>query len=208
MSNSAQKSRGRYPEFKCSTFHRICALEMRPLSRRYNLKFRRAVETTYTLSVEFANSTTGVIFDYERREGAVTAYIARLVGGEIIRADPTLTDDPLDTVCFDDLWTIRSPVTAPKGLRLELPAVRVQVNSYVLAILQHAMDVLEGDFAVFPKIERIIRKRNRFLSASELKSYGEQLLAASPDLERFLRKPKPVQEKKESRKKSDKGRGK
>lgn len=208
MSGRAQKSRGRYPKFERSTFRRICSSEMRPVSQRYNLRFRRVAETTFTLSVEFANSTTGVIFDYDRREGAVTAYIARLVGGEIIRADPTLTDDPLDTVCFDDLWAIRSPATAPGGLRLQLPAVRVQVNSYVIAILQYAIDVLEGDFAVFPKIERIVRKRKRFLSASELQRYGDQLLAAFPDLERFLRKPKLVQEKKQARKASDKRRGK
>lgn len=110
--------------------------------------------------LRYENKTTKVEIGFDWRE----QYIYVLLG----RRDKPKPKGPEDEIVAFDLEDLLQLQTGKYaidqgrfGKALTLKAVKEILRTYARALREHAADVLQGDFSIFPEIEKIVRKRMR-----------------------------------------------
>jgi hypothetical protein len=106
----------------------------------------------------YENRTTNVAIRFDWRE----QYIHVLFGRRD-RNPPRRPEDEMVAFDLEDLLKLRTGRHAIDlnrfGKALTRRDVKQMISAYARALRRHAGDVLQGDFAVFPALEKIVRKR-------------------------------------------------
>ena len=108
--------------------------------------------------VPYENETTKVEVGFDWRD----QYLYVLLGRRD-RKPPQRREDELIAFGLEDLVKLRTGNYAVDqerfGKALTLKDVKEIVSTYARALREHAADVLQGDFSIFPELEKIVRQR-------------------------------------------------
>lgn len=108
--------------------------------------------------LRYENKTTKVEIGFDWRE----QYVYVLLGRRD-KEPPQRPEDELVAFDLEDLLKLRTGKHAIDQNRFGKALTRKDINefltTYARALRQHAADLLQGDFSVFPELEKIVRKR-------------------------------------------------
>ena len=145
-------------------FFKVGEKEFQFLVDKFGFKRRARKKDAGVYSLRYETKMTEIGIGFEWRDQYI--YVS------LVRRDrkapqekhrlPRLEDE---LVVFDleDLLKLRSGKYAVGedrfGRRLTRKDVKEILSTYARGLRKHAADVLQGDFSVFPKLEKIVRKR-------------------------------------------------
>lgn len=108
--------------------------------------------------LSYENKTTKAEIGFDWRD----QYIYVLLGRRD-RKPPQRPEDEIVAFDLEDLLKVRTGKRAVDqdrfGRALTRKDVKELLTTYASALREHAADVLQGDFTVFPEVEKIVRKR-------------------------------------------------
>jgi hypothetical protein len=137
---------------------------MEPLAQKFGLQTREECEDAMVAEVLYANETTAIRVTIDWAEFRPFVRLYQLERGQLpLTASVGLpAGEPLKDFDADDLLILRANRLSPVGKMFAerspegaLPLLR----AYAAALEQHAGDVLQGDFAIFPTLDAEVRKR-------------------------------------------------
>jgi hypothetical protein len=149
-----------------AAFEDLCRKTFRFLQDNYGFKVIGAERERYGVFVTYANPSTGVRISYEPRAGGIFVLLGRLSkGGELPRYPIFIHHDtPLEAFHLDDLLSIRAPdlqSTSKPWKALTVAQVETKLHELSETLQHHASDILQGDFAIFPELEKLVKARQR-----------------------------------------------
>ena len=146
-----------------ATFEKLCRKTFRFLQDKYGFKVIGSEQESYGVFVTYANPTTAVRISYEPREGGIFVLLGRLSKGKLPKYPIFIQQDtPLDTFHLDDLVSIRAPdLQSTSKLRKALTVTEVETKLKEISetLQRYAVEILQGDFAIFPELERLVKAR-------------------------------------------------
>lgn len=132
-------------------------------------RLMNTVKESWGLELEFVNSTTGIILNYEFREAYLQVFIYKLVDGKIIKNPRCINDATrLTGFCLDDILSLKNPRVIVKpayeyGEQSEYFTTNNGMTTYIKKFAEnlrdYASDLFKGDFSIFPELEKIVKKR-------------------------------------------------
>ena len=143
-------------------FIEICEREFEFLVDEFGFKRTSTKTDSDTPRIRYENTTTTVEAGVEWREQYFYVAIGR---GDRKRPKDRMPrpEDEIFTFNLEDLLTLRVPgyVVSPGyfGQKLTRKDIQRIMGGYARALREHAGDVLQGDFSIFPELEKIVRKR-------------------------------------------------
>lgn len=146
------------------TFSHVCLEKFHILVTEFACKSVVKKERAGVCRVIFRNRTTAVEIGLEWREQYIYVELYRLVDGKmeenpiVIRPESALT-----VFNLEDLIAIRAPErqlsSQPPGKPLTGHDIEKILTDRALALRDYGRDVLQGDFRVFRKLDRIVKSR-------------------------------------------------
>lgn len=163
------------------SFFQFCDKYFRFLIEEFGCRIVGKKPDSFGGEVTYRNATTAVNVRYEQREHYVFILLCRLVRGKIPQ-EPIFVHPKTKLYSFylDDLFTIRSPDTKirrkPFGDKIPDLALKEliqaytsepfterdlehMIKTYAAGLQRYAADILRGDFAIFPELDKIVKKR-------------------------------------------------
>lgn len=142
-------------------FEKFCRKYFQYLEDCYQFQFR----SFDWYHVEYRSSTTLIDINYDHPLSDVLVKVCRLIGGEVAEKSTNIQSNAQFN-CHDliDIADLRAPSWKTQlGGIPDLPmgqlSVELQVEIYSKLLRKHAHDLLEGDFSIFSKLDRIISQR-------------------------------------------------
>ena len=148
-------------ERKNSTFFfDLCKEKFNYLITEYDFSLFSKRKDRNLYKIIFLNKTTAVIVHWERNENWIYIELYRLVTGK-------LTTDPINISAqteingyyLDDLLSIRHPGFLPIKSPIDDRDIEDVLTDYSVMLRQHADDVLNGNFAIFGELEKVVKSR-------------------------------------------------
>lgn len=161
---------------KTMQFIEMCKREFAFLENVFGFKMIEQDVCDVGVEIVFKNDTTGVRIWYEFREFFVFVYICQLVDGDLVLPSGEMCPDT-KLYCYDlgDLVAIRSPESAiapyQSGTLLNTEALHAIICRQADNLTNYAKDILLGDFAIFSKLNEIVKARAR---EAALQKWGDQ----------------------------------
>lgn len=139
------------------------------LESEYNFRLSKCEKEDWGYELIYLNNTTGVKITYEYREAYIFIMLYKLIDGNLKENPRNIEDSTiLYGYSLDDMIILRNPDDLIKptyeydeqskyfkendGLSLYADAFSDNLKTY-------AKDVLNGDFTVFPDLDRIVKER-------------------------------------------------
>ena len=147
-------------------FLKIGEKEFRFLVDEFGLKKRANKTDAGTYYLLYENKTTTVAVTLEWRD----QYINVLLGRRDRKVPDRLPrpEDELLSFSLEDLLKVRTGKYAIEegrfGRALTRKDIKEVLSAYARGLREHGADVLQGDFSIFPKLEKIVRQRMKDLS--------------------------------------------
>lgn len=138
------------------------------LEKEFDCNLESQIKNTCGLTICYKNSTTAIQISLEERDGGIFVELVRLVNNKISER-PIQINKRTKLYRFDleDLLDVKNA-----SLKIEHPPLEDLVfNSgrekvvekvliqYAEGVRRYAKDVLNGDFAIFSQLERVIKDR-------------------------------------------------
>lgn len=145
-------------------FIEICERDFTFLVDEFGFKKTKTKTDVDTPRIRYENSTTMVEAGVEWRELYFYVAIGRRDKQETKAKDRMpRPEDELVTFNLEDLLTLRVPgyivSSGYFGQTLTRQDIERIMGKYAQDLRKHAADVLQGDFTIFPELEKIVRKR-------------------------------------------------
>lgn len=145
-------------------FIEICEREFNYLVEEFGFKKTSTKTDVDTPRIRYENSTTMVEAGVEWREQYFYVAIGRRDRKKTKAKDRMpRPEDEIVTFNLEDLLTLRVSgyivSSGYFGQKLTRKDIERIMRNYARALREHAADVLQGDFAIFPELEKIVRKR-------------------------------------------------
>ena len=145
-------------------FIEICEREFKFLVEEFGFKKTATKTDADTPRIRYENSTTMVEAGVEWREQYFYVAIGRRDRKKTkVKDRMPRPEDELVTFNLEDLLTLRVPgyIVSPGyfGQKLARKDIERIMRKYAQSLREHAADVLQGDFSIFPELEKIVRKR-------------------------------------------------
>jgi hypothetical protein len=147
-------------------FFDICAREFSFLETDFGFRVVAQDSSDVSLTLSLKNSTTGIRVSYEFRECYVFVKICRLLDDNFAPAPGELRPDTI-LYCYDldDLLSVRSPESIVPSYQpqtvLNDELVESVISQQAKNLRQYAQDLLQGDFSIFEKLDKIVKERAR-----------------------------------------------
>lgn len=145
-------------------FEKLCKSNFRFL-QRYGFSLIKSEREPYGVFMTYANSTTAVRISYEPREGGIFVLLGRLRKGGLPKYPIFIyPETSLDSFHLEDVVSIRAGNIqwAGKAQKAVTAAeLKVQLKQQAQALQKYAADILQGDFAVFRELEKLVKARQR-----------------------------------------------
>jgi hypothetical protein len=140
-------------------FERLCLECLRFLEDDFGFRVLKIEREPYGTFITYQNSSTAVRASLELREGGIFVLLSRLVDGQIPEYPVFVqANTPLHSFYLDDL------VQAKGGELRTNRNIEGSLTKAAEALRVFASDVLKGDFAVFDKLDRVVKERARRLA--------------------------------------------
>ncbi len=157
-------------------FEKLCRKVFKFLEDEFDFEIVTSERDSFGSYITYQNSTTGIRFSLEPKEGGMFILLSRLIDGKIPDYPIFVgSGTPLNSFYLDDLISLRAQslkveqeieeLFNPNGLE------RVLVQ-YANILQQYAIDILKGDFQVFTELAEIVTKRAENLQKRQ-KKLGE-----------------------------------
>ncbi len=107
------------------------------------------------------NTTTGIAIIYEYRDANVFIYLYKLINGQIIEDKlPIVERDPLNSIELSYIVQYRDPERLTVPLYDDFSTSFEDLITKLASNLRmFADDVLRGDFSIYPKVDKLAKKR-------------------------------------------------
>lgn len=136
------------------------------LETEYNFVFKSKIIDTWFVEVVFLNSSTGIRLVYERREQFLAVFIHKLVDGKMINCPSPLLPSS-EITCFEmndalPADRIMKPAYAygEDSMLFDTDdGLSLYIKEFALRLHEYGQDVLNGDFSILPKMEKVIKAR-------------------------------------------------
>jgi len=141
------------------------------LESEYNFKLSKCSKENWGCELIYLNDVTGVKISYEYREAYIFIMLYQLINGNLQENPRNIEDGTI--LCgygLDDLISIRNPSDLIKpayeyGEQSEYDnkdnGLTLFTSAFADNLKTHAKDVLNGDFKIFPELDKIVKKRMR-----------------------------------------------
>jgi hypothetical protein len=142
-------------------FFEIGEKEFRFLVDEFGFKKRANKTDVEVYRLPYENGTTKVEIGLEWRD----QYVYVLLGRRDVKKPRRLPrpEDKLIAFNLEDLLKLRTGKYAIDedrfGKALTRKDIKELLSTYARGLREHAADILQGDFTVFPELEKIVRKR-------------------------------------------------
>ena len=153
---------------KGSVFKSLCRKYFKYLENEYECTFT-SKKDVFGEHVIYRNHTTAIEINFVPRDaGMAYVWIIRLVDGKIVDNPVKIKSNSILTKFdLEDLLSIRAPsLKIERPLEASLMKSPFTVHEYENTIVQlaealkcYAKDILSGDFKVFTRLEKIVKKR-------------------------------------------------
>jgi len=146
-------------------FEKICLKSFHFLSDEFGFKHVKTETDIYSCVITYKNKTTAIEISLEQYNmPGVWVLIYRLIDGEIPEyAAVTRPETVINSFYLPDIVSLRSSssisdkeikdILHPKRKELE-----VVLEKYAKSLKKYAPDILQGDFKIFPQLEKIVKK--------------------------------------------------
>lgn len=147
-------------------FIEICERDFEFLVEEFGFKKTKTKTDVDTPRIRYENDTTMVEVGVEWRELYFYVVIGRRDRKKTSEKDRMpRPEDELVSFNLEDLLTLRVPgyivSSGYFGQKLNRKDIERIMGKYAQELRKHAADVLQGDFTIFPELEKIVRKRMR-----------------------------------------------
>jgi len=150
-------------------FDIIAQEQFKFLESEYSFSLSKCKKEDWGYELIYLNDTTGVKITYEYREAYVFIMLYQLIDGEL-RENPRNIEDNtiLHGYGLDDLISLRNSQALIKpayeyGEQSEYYDQENGLSLYVAAfagnLKAYAKDILNGDFTIFPDLDKIVKER-------------------------------------------------
>lgn len=153
------------------------------LVKRFNFQIVKEAKEPYIFSyrITYKNKTTAIVISYDVRDEGISVLIYRLIANKIPKYEIFIRSDTvINSYYLDDIIAIKSPnpdkeFHTTRNIKVFPPiyddkTIKKIVNEYAKALKKYASDVLNGEFQVFSKLEKIVKKRAaKFAKEDEIK---------------------------------------
>jgi hypothetical protein len=149
----------------CNLFKEICSDRFEFLIKKYGFKIGRLESRSYVCYLNYINKTTAVRLSFEPKDGGVFVLLYRLIDGKIPPYEIFIKPDTIiNSFYLDDILTLRSPTTKIESKYIDIgrptrEELEKELGAYADALANHAQDILQGDFSIFPELEKIVKRR-------------------------------------------------
>jgi hypothetical protein len=140
------------------------------LKKDFNFYTISSKDEDWGYSYEGKNKTTGIKITYEFTEAYINIMLYKLVDNEIVENTVSAIkgNKQINGFSLDLFVQVRNPDSIIKpayeyGVNSEYYLPDVGLKNYAMLyannLKQHATDVLNGDFSMFPQIEKIVKNK-------------------------------------------------
>lgn len=145
------------------TFEKECRKCFMFLEEEFDFKTPKRQRMHLSSSLTYQNNTTAVEVSLEPLDGGVFVLLSRLVNGKIPEYPIFVTRDmALHSYYLDDLVGLKRPDTPVREANEDASDVREVKKALAQSAAQLrelGSDILKGDFAVFDRLDRIVKAR-------------------------------------------------
>lgn len=139
-----------------SNFEKLCRKRLKILETTFGFRVAKVERESYGVFVTYQNSTTFVRLSFEPREGGIFVSLGHLVAGHI----PPYDDTTSNWFDFRDLLALRAPkVSFSSGEWPTDKQLDATLTEIAGGLKTYALDVLQGDFAVFKNLDKLVKER-------------------------------------------------
>ncbi len=151
-------------------FIKRCESKFSFLSDKYGFEVEKNQqdrwERKWVQEFRLKNNTTGVRVIFERRDFRFFIFLCRLIEGDFAKDSSKITMDAiLNEYDLDDLLSIRAPDLIwpphPSNLIGSAELIDKMLSHEADCLNKYAQDILQGDFSIFSKLEKIVKQRAR-----------------------------------------------
>lgn len=141
------------------------------LVKKFNFKITKEEKEPYIFSckITYQNKTTAVEVSYDVREEGISVFICRLMDGKIPDYEIFINQDTkINRYSADHLISIRSPnpdKEFPNIYHVKIfppiyddQTIEKIIKEYARAIQKYALDIMQGNFSIFTKLEGDFKK--------------------------------------------------
>lgn len=123
-------------------------------------------ENAYGVFITYLNKTTFVRISYEPREDGLFIFLSKLINGDVPEYPIFIDQDTeINGFYLDDLLSVRAPEEIKNFKERLSKEQRYEISEmlvfYASMLEKHAVDILQGDFYIFPELELIVKQRMR-----------------------------------------------
>lgn len=144
-------------------FFKIGEKEFQFLVDEFGFKKRANKTDVEVYRLPYENGTTKVEIGFEWRDQYVYVLLGRREKKSKDAGRLPRPEDELVAFNLEDLLQVRTGKYGVDqerfGKALTRKDIKEILSTYARGVLEHAADVLQGDFTVFPELEKIVRKR-------------------------------------------------
>lgn len=150
-------------------FDRIAQEQFKFLLSQYNFRLSKCRKEDWGYELIYLNKTTGVKIAYEYRNAYIFITLYQLEN-EKFRENPRNIND--NTILYgyglDDLISLRNPHALIKpafeyGEQSKYyhkqNGLSLYISDFAQNLKNYAKDILEGDFRIFPELDKIVKER-------------------------------------------------
>lgn len=147
--------------------------QFRFLKKKYGFTLSKESQEDWGVQMDYVNKGigVGVKIAYEIREGYIFILLCRLVEGRIVDDPRNINEKTiLNNFSLDDLISLKEP-SDNINAAYEYPddhkyhdeddGLRLYARDFAANLEKHANDILNGDFGIWPQLDKIVRDRAR-----------------------------------------------
>lgn len=154
-----------YKKNEKDKFEVLCKKIFKFLEKKFGCKLNSVERNSYGTYLSYKNATTGVEISFTPGDGDILIYLIKLVDGIIPSYPVTITlKDSIYYFELNDIIFIKE-----SALQIQYPSTDELMNNYGVLkgfltqqaeyLKKYALDILKGDFSLFPELEKIVKKR-------------------------------------------------
>ena len=154
-------------------FEQHCRKVLKPvLEGKFGSKIVSIEHGDFGDLIKYQNKTTGITIHNEPRDGIFVS-LSRLVNGKIPEYPLQIeADTPLNTYSLEDIISFNTSKKSIGGKiknclrKLNFPTkfdIEKTLTRFAAELEVHAADILNGNFEIFPELEKIVKRRARLI---------------------------------------------
>ena len=138
----------------------VCIEKFAYLVTEFNFAIVKKSKKGEPLDLVYQNGTTAVSIMFDRWENRVYVEVNQVENGKLVKNPIFINENMrLHGYDLDDILAIRIPGYSVKDVLSNYREVVQRIEYYSKMLRQCASDILQGDFVLFPVLEKLVKTR-------------------------------------------------